>query len=133
MSNHIPTIPGSWNLQSVLYKISTTYLSNFAPASGSTLDWSPAVNSTIPSVASNEVIEFMFNFITPGTLGSFDQDTAETQIKAFATDYCTALNDFFGDSLSNVKASVTITREWTWVDASTGNYTTTLTDTLTYP
>lgn len=142
MSNHFPTVPSSWNIQGLVYKICVDYYrDNYIPISSSALDWSPDVSSwitmystpaSVPHTYSStsEVFEVAFGFVVPGTIGSFDQDTAETQVKEMATNYCVALNDFAGDTLSNVTDDITIIRTWVWLN---DDYRLEMTDTLSYP
>ena len=135
MSNDFPTPPSSYNLAGLQYTVSSSYqYNNWNPVSGSDLDFSPDVNTSIGGTGQNAAQQFIvsFGFATPGTVGSFDQTTAEAQVTALANDYCQALADVYGDTLANIQATVTITRNWTWQDSS-GEYQVTYTDTLTYP
>lgn len=73
----------------------------------------------------------MFVFTTPGQFGSFDQATAEAEVKTMLNDCCQFLADTTGTALATVQAGVTVTRRWTWTDTA-GNQAR-YADTMAYP
>jgi hypothetical protein len=134
MSNHFPSIPGDLELSSIQYEVQGP--SDFSVVSGSPFYFTSDVSASVTVASVNAGLgnlsaSFTFNFNTPGTFGSFDQDSIETGISDTVTAMCQAIADASGASLASIQAEVTINRGWGWNDAS--GYFLGFEDTMTYP
>lgn len=128
MSNHFPAVPTDFVLASVEYDIT------FPPPTQVTPDLIFAGVITIPSgasILSSGNALMIFQFTTPGSFGTFDQDAAETAIKIQLTDICQFMANSTGATLAQVQEAVKLIRHWAWTDAA-GNMAA-FTDTVTYP
>ena len=139
MSNHFPSVPGDLELASINYLV-TTSIFNINIVSGSPFYFSSdvsaqaiiaGVGNLAPLSGSGDIGQFLFQFDTPGTFGSFDQDSIETAISTSVTYACQSVADCSGQSLATIQSSITIYRSWIWNDGS--GYQLTFQDTMTYP
>lgn len=136
MSNHFPTAP-TLSVSSITYtaNIAYVYNGNLTPGTASPFYLQPAVNSLVnfsPGGGGNSGGQFVFPFTTPGSVGTFDQDTVESMISLYMKDSCDVVAYAAGDTVANVEATVNIQRAWTFTDAST-RWQLTYTDSMSFP
>lgn len=126
MSNHFPAVPGDLLLASLSY---LAILPTVTVQTGSALDFGSGVTSQLNFTSPN--MGASFTFVTPGTFGTFDQDSFETLFASGVTSVCTVLSNMSGVALATVKGEVVIRRNWTWTDAS--GFTLTAQTQMSYP
>lgn len=133
MSNHFPTsAPGDLELVTIQYDIVVS--PNYSSITAGAFYFSSDVSSGVAIGGNNypgTMPLLQFGFDTPGTFGSFDQDTVEAAIATWVTSQCQSIADVTGQTLADVQAEVTINRNWAWTDS--GGYYLTYSDTLSYP
>lgn len=137
MSNHFPTVPD-------LELVTLTYSPNMNNAGTGNLMALAGFSVEGISVAGNiltdpltgsalyPILNLVLNFTTPGDAGSFDQDSAESELAGLLDSLCEAVTAATGAELATVQGWVTINRTWFYQD-STDNWALTYTDTMTYP
>lgn len=131
MANHFPSLP-TFELASVTYTfalIDDSYTQDGNGFSVSGMSYPSALWLGAPNTLGT-FLQLTLPFDTPGTFGSFDQDTAETTIKSIANGMAQLMADTSGATLAAIKATINIYRNWTW--AGTGGYSTTFSDTLSF-
>lgn len=124
MSNHFPAVPADLGLASIFYSVSFP-----TPFGDSPLNFTGGENSFGPFTNSGSGPAF--NFDTPGTFGTFDQDAIEAVIATSVTNCCQALSEMSGVALATVQADVRVTRNWVWRD--TDGFLLNYQDAMTYP
>jgi len=129
VANNFPAVPSGLLLTSVEYAASFGQASQATPAALSFTGTSIQFGGAFNALGGGSAVEYVFN--TPGTFGSFDQTTAEANIKTLMTNACQVLVTITGIPLATIQAAVSISRRWTWTDAAGSRAV--FTDTLTYP
>ena len=127
MSNSFPAVPADLALASIEYDVA--FPAPGQAATGLTFTGVTPILAGMGAFAVGSLALFVFD--TPGSFGTFDQTTAETALAALVTDACQFLADASGEALAAVQASVTVTRRWTWTDATANRAT--YADTMAYP
>lgn len=143
MSNHFPTVPGSFNLVSVTYtaywNVSAGNFENVALYTPAGIEPDPIAGGMYGAGTSdvagegfqNEIAVIPFVFSTPGSAGSFDQDTAEGDIASVLDDITAGTAAVLGQTTATIKSRVSVAREWLWQD-STSQFTLTYRDSMAY-
>lgn len=132
MANNFPALPALL-LSSVTYTAQIVNPGQNWPTGG--FDVAGVTVENVQIGASQEqtgIFTATFQFATPGTPGSFDQDAAETQLVSVLNDLAQAVATTGGLPLSAVQALTLVTRLWTWTDSG-GSYHATWQDSMTYP
>jgi hypothetical protein len=125
VSNSFPAPPANWELASISY---ATVLPRPALQPGAPLDFGAGVTGQLTYSA--PVLGVMFTFDTPGSFGTYDQATVETDFAQAITSVCGVLSSMSGVALATLQAQVTVSRAWTW---TAGGNSVTTQDAMAYP
>lgn len=134
MANHFPAVPSPLNLASLTYTASIEQIGQNWPSAGFT--YTGVTTGSVSFAASQPqtgTFNITFSFTTPGNPGTFDQDAAEAQVVSVLNDLAQAVATTGGLTLAQVQAMTTVTRTWTWTDASGAYVLTNNSDRMPYP
>lgn len=125
MSNSFPTFASDMTVNAISYTVGAAYLTGFASSDSS-------VTSNITGVNMSELLAVANQFATPGSFGSFDQTTFESDLVTAVTACLQLVADATGQTLAWVKSNVGITiyRDISYTDSS--GFQGTHTDTVSY-
>jgi hypothetical protein len=126
MSNNFPSIPTDFGLFQLTYMLN---LPGLLTSNDGTFNLITDVSGT--GAPSAYPMEFQFN--TPGTVGTFDQTTFESDIVTAVTALCQSIADVTGETLAEVQAQTSIGRTWQFASASNFAWQATFTDTVPFP
>lgn len=116
MANNFPSLPSGLSIKSITYVMNFgTKVTQVIPA----LEFAGVFTSlfgALNALGNQGGVQFTFN--VAGTVGSFDQDSAEAALSEIASAVFALVASLTGQSASSLAANFSVTRTWNWVDDS---------------